>query len=161
MQLFGSKNCLCWNKFSWREEADISIQDLEEKLFEHALPFIWEPPQMCYAGDVNGSCPQCTECYYGRRETILALWVTCLSGMKKQDKFSSLATYLRTWIKFLHRISAPHNVMWRMSMGQEMSQHPEYYAFRSGCEINQCLRLTSLNCGFALEQINVTGVDTR
>ena len=27
---------------------------------------------MCYARDVNGSCPQCPECF-GRRETILAL----------------------------------------------------------------------------------------
>ena len=123
--------------------ADISIQDLEEKLFEHAPPFIWGPPQMCYAGDVNGSCPQCTECYYGCRETILALWVTCLSGMKKQDKFLSLTTYLKTWIKFLHCVSFPQNLMWRMSMGQEMSQHPEYYAFRSGFKISQCLRLTS------------------
>ena len=85
---------------------------LEEKRFEHALPFIWGPPQMCYVGDANGSCPQCPECY-GRRETILVLGNTFVREDKKQgvqDKFWSETVATSICGLADHGKNAPHTM---------------------------------------------------
>ena len=92
MQLFSSKNCLCWNKFSWREGGQISQSKISSKIGGETVwtcaNFYRGPPQMCYVGDANGSCPQCPECY-GRIETVLQLANMFARDAKKQDRFWS------------------------------------------------------------------------